>query len=136
MTARVQKRKRFPPPTLLPPRLATPDRPPATRRSRLRPAPPDVLLGLPCRGVPVAVARARRGAEGRPRGHKPFSRWCIRLGFVVVVVMVTGSLGSGRIQPGEYGWAVPLAIITFCLGSQQLSMLPFRLLGWSRPDCL
>jgi BASS family bile acid:Na+ symporter len=80
----------------------------------------------------VGMAVARRA----PRGRKPFSRWCIRLGFLVVAVMVTGSLGSGRIQPGEYGWAVPLAIITFCLGSQQLSMLPFRLLGWSRPDCL
>jgi hypothetical protein len=31
---------------------------------------------------------------------------------------------------------VPLAIIFFCLGSQQLSMLPFRVGGWSRPDCL
>jgi hypothetical protein len=49
---------------------------------------------------------------------------------------VTGSLGSGRIRPGEYGWAAPLAIIFFCLGSQQLSMLPFRLGGWPRPDCL
>ena len=65
-----------------------------------------------------------------------FSRWCIRLGFVVVAVMVIGSLGSGRINPAEYGWPVPLAIIFFCLGSQQLSMLPFRLAGWSRPDCL
>jgi BASS family bile acid:Na+ symporter len=65
-----------------------------------------------------------------------FSRVCIRLGFVVVIVMVSGSLGSGRIRPGEYGWPVPLAIIFFCLGSQQLSMLPFRLGGWSRPDCL
>src|SRR5204862_5213112 len=60
----------------------------------------------------------------------------IRAGFVVVVVMVTGSLGSGRIRPGEYGWSVPLAIIFFCLGSQQLSLLPFRLLGWPRADCL
>jgi bile acid:Na+ symporter, BASS family len=75
-------------------------------------------------------------ARQAPVGRKPFSRWCIRLGFVVVAVMVAGSLGSGRIQPDQYGWSVPLAIIAFCLGSQQLSMLPFRLLGWSRPDCL
>ena len=71
-----------------------------------------------------------------PAWRLGFSRACIRLGFVVVAVMVTGSLGSGRIRPGEYGWPVPLAIISFCLGSQQLSMLPFRLGGWSRPDCL
>jgi BASS family bile acid:Na+ symporter len=68
--------------------------------------------------------------------HLTFSRWCIRGGFVVVAVTIVGALGSGRIRPGEYGWAVPLAIIAFCLVSQQLSMLPFRLLGWSKPDCV
>jgi BASS family bile acid:Na+ symporter len=71
-----------------------------------------------------------------PARRVTFSRWCLRAGFVVVVVMVTGALGSGRIQPGEYGWRVPLAIIVFCVAAQQLSMLPFRLLGWSKPDCL
>jgi BASS family bile acid:Na+ symporter len=84
--------------------------------------------------VPLAVGMVV--GRGAPVGRQPFSRWCIRLGFVVVAVMVTGSLGSGRIRPGEYGWAAPLAIIFFCLGSQQLSMLPFRVGGWSRPDCL
>ncbi len=54
------------------------------------------------------------------------------MGFVFVVLMVVGALGSGRIRPGEYGWRVPLAIIAFCLLAQQLSMLPFRLLGWPR----
>ncbi len=73
------------------------------------------------------LAPARRGT---------FSRWCLRAGFVVVVVMVCGALGSGRIQPGGYGWRVPLAIIAFCVAAKQLSMLPFRLLGWSKPDCL
>jgi predicted Na+-dependent transporter len=81
-------------------------------------------------GVGMAVSRRA------PVGRRVFSRWCIRLGFVVVGVMVAGSLGSGRIRPGEYGWATPLAIILFCLGSQQLSMLPFRLRGWPRPDCV
>jgi BASS family bile acid:Na+ symporter len=71
-----------------------------------------------------------------PHGRLPFARWCVRLGFVAVVVMVVGSLGSGRIDPGEHGLRVPLAIIAFCLLSQQASMLPFRLLGWPRPDCL
>lgn len=71
-----------------------------------------------------------------PARRVAFSRWCLRAGFVVVVVMVTGALGSGRIQPGEYGWRVPLAVIAFCVASQQLSILPFRLLGWSKPDCL
>src|SRR5262249_11298408 len=60
-------------------------------------------------GVGMLVARRA------PAGRLAFSRRCIRLGFVVVAVMVTGSLGSGRIRPGEYGWAVPLAIVFFCL---------------------
>jgi BASS family bile acid:Na+ symporter len=88
-----------------------------------------LFLLLPL-GVGMTVGRQA------PAASRGFSRWCIRLGFVVVVVMVTGSLGSGRIQPDAYGWATPLAIIFFCLGSQQLSMLPFRLRGWARPDCL
>jgi len=71
-----------------------------------------------------------------PGGAKSFSRWCIRLGFLAVVVMVTGSLGSGRIHPGAHGWLVAVAIIAFCVLAQQLSMLPLRLLRWPRPDVL
>ncbi|MCI0461283.1 MAG: bile acid:sodium symporter [Gemmataceae bacterium] len=71
-----------------------------------------------------------------PEGRLPFSRWCIRLGFVVVIVMVASSLGSGRIDPSTHSWPVHVAIILFCLLSQQLSMLPFRLRGWSKPDCV
>jgi BASS family bile acid:Na+ symporter len=88
-----------------------------------------LFLLLPL-GVGMAMGR------WAPAGRRAFSRWCIRAGFVVVAIMVAGSLGSGRIRPGAYGWAAPLAIILFCLGSQQLSMLPFRLRGWPRPDCL
>jgi BASS family bile acid:Na+ symporter len=91
----------------------------------------DVVLYLL---LPLAVGMTV--ARQAPAGRLPFSRWCIRLGFVVVVVMVSGSLGSGRINPSEYGWRGPLAIILFCLLSQQLSMLPFRLRGWSKPDCV
>lgn len=75
-------------------------------------------------------------ASRAPRWRRAFARWCIRVGFVFVVLMVTGSVGSGRIHPGEYGWGTPLAIIAFCVLSQQVSMLPFRLLGWPRADCM
>jgi BASS family bile acid:Na+ symporter len=40
----------------------------------------------------------------------------------------------GRVRGHEYGWQVPLAIIIYCVLSQQLSMLVFRLMGWSSPD--
>jgi len=62
------------------------------------------------------------------------ARWCVRVGLVVIVVMIAGSLGSGRIKPGDYGWGVPVAIILFCVLSQQLSMLPLRLLRWPWRD--
>lgn len=71
-----------------------------------------------------------------PDHRAVFSRWCIRIGFVAVMAMIVGSLGSGRIHPAEYGWRAPLAIILFCILTMQLTMLPFRLLGWSRADCL
>ena len=68
-------------------------------------------------------------------GHRTgFSRACIRTGLVFVAIMVTGSLLSGRIQPTAHGWKVPLAILLFCVGTMQLSMLPFRLLRWSPAD--
>lgn len=88
-----------------------------------------VYLLLPL-GVGMLVARFL------PAHRRTLSRWCIRVGLLVVVAMITGALGSERIRPGEYGWRVPVAIIVFCMLSQQLSMLPFRLLGWPRPDCL
>jgi BASS family bile acid:Na+ symporter len=63
-----------------------------------------------------------------------FSRWCIRLGLLAVAAMVVGSLASGRVRAGAYGWQGPVALIAFCVLSQQLSMLPFRLLRWPRAD--
>ena len=63
-----------------------------------------------------------------------FARWCVRIGFVFVFAMIIGSLGSGRIQVFEYGWRAPLAIILFCLLAQQVSMLPFRIMGWKAAD--
>jgi BASS family bile acid:Na+ symporter len=72
----------------------------------------------------------------RPERRVVFARVCVRIGLVFVVLMVVGSLTSGRIDVTAYGWQTPLAIILFCVLSQQLSMLPFRLLGWSPPDCV
>ena len=65
-----------------------------------------------------------------------FSKFCVRLGLAVVVVMIAGSLGSGRIRPGQHGWTVPFAIILFCVAGMQINMLPFRLRHWPRADRL
>jgi BASS family bile acid:Na+ symporter len=69
-----------------------------------------------------------------PAQRAALARWCIRVGLVVVAVMIAGSLGSGRIHPGEYGWRAPVAITLFCLVGQQLSMLPFYIFRWPRAD--
>ena len=71
-----------------------------------------------------------------PGRHLLLSKICVRIGLVVVIVMIVGSLGSGRIRPMEHGFGIPLAIILFCVLGQQLNMLPFRLFGWSRSDRL
>jgi BASS family bile acid:Na+ symporter len=68
------------------------------------------------------------------RHQRILSRLCVWIGLVVVAIMIAGSLGSGRIRPLQHGFGVPLAIIAFCVIGQQLSMAPFRLLGWPRTD--
>jgi BASS family bile acid:Na+ symporter len=70
------------------------------------------------------------------RHRQTFARWCIRAGFLLVVVVIVGALGSGRIRPGEHGMQIAMLIILFGLLSQQFSMLPFRLSGWPNPDCV
>ncbi len=75
-------------------------------------------------------------ARWLPRHNLLISKCCFCVAMVIVVAMVAGSVGSGRIRPGDYGWQAPLAVILFCLVGQQLSMMPFRLLGWPRADRL
>jgi len=91
----------------------------------------DLLLYLL---LPLAVGMLV--SRYAPRRRHIFSKCCISVGFLFVVVMVVGSLASGRIRPAEYGWRVPAAIILFAVLSQQLTMLPFRLMRWPRADCL
>jgi BASS family bile acid:Na+ symporter len=69
-----------------------------------------------------------------PAQHRLLSRICIRIGLIVVIVMVVGSLGSGRIRPLQHGFIVPLAIILFCLLGAQANMLPFHCFKWPRQD--
>src|ERR1019366_1715022 len=69
-----------------------------------------------------------------PAQHRLLSKICIRVGLIVVIVMIVGSLASERIVPGEQGFAVPIAIILFCLLGAQLNMLPFHVFHWPRND--
>jgi BASS family bile acid:Na+ symporter len=91
----------------------------------------DVGLFL---ALPLAVGMLL--ARLAPARRKLLSRWCVRIGWVFVVLIVVGSLGSGRIRPGDYGWRAPLAIIFFCIIAQQASMVPFYIMRWPRPERL
>lgn len=71
-----------------------------------------------------------------PANRMRLARTSLGIGWCFVILMVVGSLVSGRIRPGEYGWGAPIAIVVFCLIAQQLSMLPFYLFRWPRPDRL
>lgn len=82
--------------------------------------------------APLAAGMAL-GAFDRPR-RRAISRWFIRVGFLVVAVMIICALGSQRIRPGERGLVVPVAVVVFALLGMQVSMLPFRVLGWPRAD--
>ena len=89
----------------------------------------DVTL---CLLVPLAAGLTV--ARLWPARRMLLSKICVRIGAVVVLVMIAGSLGSGRIRPGQYGLWLPILIILFCLLGQQINMLPFRLFGWPRQD--
>lgn len=95
----------------------------------------DVMIDVAlCLLSPLAVGLT----AGRlwPKHHLLLSKICLRVGLVVVIVMIVGSLGSGRIHPGTYGWGVPIALVLFCLIGQQITMAPFRMFQWPRQDRL
>jgi BASS family bile acid:Na+ symporter len=82
--------------------------------------------------IVLSMALCRR----YPFLKKPLASWGVRAGLLVVVFMVIGSLASGRIQPGTYGWRAPLAIIFFCVLGQQINQVPFYVFRWPRADRL
>ena len=101
-------------------------------------------LALPVGQIIIAVALFMLAplalgmlVGGRWPGYRQgISRWCFRFGLLLVIVMIVGSTGAGRINGWEYGWQGPLAIVLFCLLNQQLSLLPFRVMRWPSQDGL
>lgn len=69
-----------------------------------------------------------------PGQRRLVSRACIVLGFALVVVMVVGAIGADRIDLGEHGWKGPLAIIGFCVLTQQCAMILIRFSRWPTGD--
>ncbi|MBM4070962.1 MAG: hypothetical protein FJ271_18735 [Planctomycetes bacterium] len=71
-----------------------------------------------------------------PANRMKVARICCGFGWFFVILMVIGSLGSGRIHPATYGWLAPFAIILFCVLAQQISMVPCYYFAWPRADRL
>lgn len=73
-------------------------------------------------------------ARFAPQYAKRTSVLAIRMGILVFSFIFFGSLLSGRIEVGAYGWSVPSWLIVFAVVAQQLGMLPGRLLGFPTAD--
>ena len=82
--------------------------------------------------APLAVGMVIRRLI--PDWAPTISTCLVRLGLVILLAIVVGSLGSGRIEPLGYGWSTPITIIVLCLCLQNISMLIFLLLRWSVAD--
>ncbi len=87
----------------------------------------SLFLLLPL-GVGMWLARTL------PDYQQNISLVCIVLGFVFVAIMVVGAIGASRIEVGKHGWRAPIAILFFCVLTQQCAMLPIRFSGWAARD--
>jgi BASS family bile acid:Na+ symporter len=73
---------------------------------------------------------------GRLTNHAhAISKWAIRFSLVGLAFIVIGSIGSGRLDSGEFGVWIPLLIAGFCVANQVIIMLvSLKLLKFSRRD--
>lgn len=69
-----------------------------------------------------------------PRIRGPFSNACIRGSLFVVVLMVVGSIGAGRIDIAAFGWTGPVLVVLFALTIQQIANLVVLGSGLRRAD--
>ena len=76
--------------------------------------------------APLAVGMA----IGRflPRSADQIGKWAIRASLFVVLLILVGSVGSGRLDLRAYGWLGPLAVLLLGVLSQLASVLLSRLL--------
>jgi len=65
-----------------------------------------------------------------------FSKWVIRLSLLLILVMVVGAAGSGRLDATAYGVSGLIALVLFCLAVQLSALLAGRAAGLNGRDCL
>jgi BASS family bile acid:Na+ symporter len=64
-----------------------------------------------------------------------FSNWMVRLSMIVLLVIVFGSLKSGRIEVWEHGWTVPVLLIGCAIGQYAMTQVVSQIIGLSPGDC-
>ena len=62
-----------------------------------------------------------------PRGSDQIGKWAIRASLFVVLLIVVGSVGSGRLNLRAYGWTGPAAVLLLGILSQLAAVLLSRL---------
>lgn len=87
-----------------------------------------------CLLVPLAAGMVV-GAR-LPQIRKRFSNTCIVGSLIVILLMIIGSTGAGRIDPMAYGWVGPVAILGFAFLAQGAAIGLSRLARLSGPDRL
>ena len=65
-----------------------------------------------------------------------FSKLCIRLSLLLILVIVVGSAGSGRLEIGTYGVIGVAALVIFALSVQACAVLVCKALHMSSGDTL
>ena len=65
-----------------------------------------------------------------------FSKWVIRLSLMMILVIVVGSAGSGRLSPDAYGVMGVMALFIFTLAVQLSALLMSKVLGLTSGDGL
>jgi BASS family bile acid:Na+ symporter len=65
-----------------------------------------------------------------------FSKWVIRLSLLLILVIVVGSAGSGRLALGAYGVMSIASLVIFAIAIQASAVLMCKTLGMSSGDTL
>ncbi len=92
----------------------------------------DIFLTLI---VPLLIGMAVRYKAGTVFSAS-FSKWSIRASLAVIVVMVVGAGGSGRLDPNAYGLSGVIALVVLCLAFQLCAALLCKIAGMQARDSL
>lgn len=85
--------------------------------------------------IPLVLGMLVKACTNTPVAAR-FSKWMVRLSLVLVLVIVVGSAGSGRLDIDAYGIGGVVALVVFVCAIQAGAVMVSRVLGLSRRDGL